>query len=160
MTAREKTARPALGRAVRVVTDRLADEWHYLRMWMARGNAGSKWWVPAVGDRVKHHGKGHWLVYGTSIRRGEVELGRPGMVALEHVEPIPPGELAALHDRWGEARRAGRVPVLEPVRPVERPSPPPPPDSGKATDLTDYSVFTVDGEVVDGPEESEESDAG
>lgn len=86
--------------AVRVAAWRawagLVDEVVNLRCWLARGRAGSRYWVPRVGDRVRVDGKGAWLVWGVSIRAGEVTLGS-GVHGLERLDPIGPDELAALY---------------------------------------------------------------
>lgn len=144
---KDAEARPAHtvpGRAS-VAWEHAVDQWRYLRMWKARGKLASKWWVPRVGDRVHYHGKGCWLVYGVSVRRGEVTLGRPGVVALEHCDPVPPGELAEFYST--NALTAGRR--VAPILPAT--------EHEKPVDLSDHGVFTVDGQVVDSPPESEGS---
>lgn len=135
----DQTAR-GLATVLESTWSRVVDEWRYLRMRRARGNPRSPYWVPRVGDRVKLHGKGAWLVFDVSIRRGEVTLGRPGAQALEWVEPLTPDELAEVY--------AGRM-----VEASQTPSALPPADGEKPVDLSDPDVFTVDGEVTDSPSE-------
>jgi hypothetical protein len=143
---------------VSAARDRVVDQWRYLRMWRARGRIGSKWWVPRVGDRVRFHGKGQWLVYGVSIRRGEVRLGRPGTVLMEFCEPLTPAELDELYaspanihyGSYGRIDVTPPLPIIQPVHPAEPAAGPDGPPT-KPIDLTDFDVFTVDGEVLDGP---------
>lgn len=69
-----------------------------LRQRLARGRATSRYWAPRIGDRVRLHGRGTWLVYGVSICRSTVTLGKPGVVALEHVAPATREDLAKFYD--------------------------------------------------------------
>lgn len=68
-----------------------------LRHWLARGRVRSKYWVPRVGDRVRLHGCGTWLVYAVWIRRGEVQLGGPGIQALADIGPALREDLDKLY---------------------------------------------------------------
>jgi hypothetical protein len=64
--------------------------------------------VPRIGDRVRLHGRGAWLVYGARIRRGEVQLGDPGIRALTDVEPATREDLDALYGTPDWDRASGR----------------------------------------------------
>lgn len=137
------------GRVLRSARDRVVDEWRWLRMWRARGKIASPYWVPRVGDRVKLHGKGHWLVYDVAIRRGEVRLGRPGLKALEHVGPLTPAEL----DEVYQQRSIRATPQAPPILPPSETETWGRPAETKPVDLDDPDTFTVDGSVVDSPPE-------
>jgi hypothetical protein len=98
-------------------TDRDADhrapawlpaQYRFLRHWLARGRQGSAYWVPRIGDRVRLHGRGAWLVYAVRIRRGEVQLGDPGIRALTDVEPATREDLDALYGTPNWDRVSGR----------------------------------------------------
>jgi hypothetical protein len=86
----------------------LPAQYRFLRHWLARGRQGSAYWVPRIGDRVRLHGRGAWLVYGARIRRGEVLLGSPGTQALADVEPATREDLDALYGTPDWGRVSGR----------------------------------------------------
>lgn len=103
----------------------LAEQWRILRCWLARGRVNSTHWVPRVGDRVRLHGRGTWLVHHVSIRRGMVGLGLPGEHSLESVRPAVRDDLDELYGTsdWDLARRSAPLQVggqrreLEPSTP-------------------------------------------
>jgi len=90
----------------------LVENWRYLRQWLARGRTGSAYWVPQVGDRVRLHGRGTWLVYAVWIRRGEVQLGGPSIQRLADVEPVRREDLDTLYGTPDWERASSRKDVL------------------------------------------------
>lgn len=91
----------------------LIENWRYLRQWLGRGRRGSKFWVPQVGDRVRLHGRGAWLVYAVWIRRGEVQLDH-SVQRLADVSPPTREDLDTLYGTPDWDRVSGRRHLLIP----------------------------------------------